>query len=62
MNVYNSNMKFDSFKKTIKDMGSEYDDVPLFSLQSISKGYYGMHIACDCEPHTMTVHCCIHQQ
>lgn len=41
VNVYNSNMKFDSFKKTIKDMGSEYDDVPLFSLQSISKGYYG---------------------
>lgn len=43
VNVYNSNMKFDSFKKTIKDMGSEYDDVPLFSLQSISKGYYGRH-------------------
>ena len=41
VNVYNSSMKFDSFKKTIRDMGSDYDDVPLFSLQSISKGYYG---------------------
>ena len=45
MNVYNSSMKFDSFKKTIRDMGSEYDDVPLFSLQSISKGYYGEWLA-----------------
>lgn len=52
VNVYNSNMKFDSFKKTIKDMGSEYDDVPLFSLQSISKGYYGRH------PY---LHLCIHR-
>ncbi len=62
VNVYNSNMKFDSFKKTIKDMGSEYDDVPLFSLQSISKGYYGMHTACDCEPQTLVVDCYTHQQ
>lgn len=59
VNVYNSNMKFDSFKKTIKDMGSEYDDVPLFSLQSISKGYYGTHTA---EPHMLVVHCLTHQQ
>ena len=41
VNVYNSSMQFDSFKKTIRDLGSEYDNVPLFSLQSISKGYYG---------------------
>ena len=41
VNVYNSSMKFDSFKKTIRDMGDDYNDVPLFSLQSISKGYYG---------------------
>jgi len=60
VNVYNSNMKFDSFKKTIKDMGSEYDDVPLFSLQSISKGYYGMQTACDCEPHALQ--CYVHQE
>ena len=41
VNVYNSSMQFDSFKKTIRDLGSDYNDTPLFSLQSISKGYYG---------------------
>lgn len=41
VNVYNSSMQFDSFKKTIRDLGSDYNNVPLFSLQSISKGYYG---------------------
>lgn len=41
VNVYNSKMQFDSFKKTIRNLGSDYNDVPLFSLQSISKGYYG---------------------
>ncbi len=62
VNVYNSNMKFDSFKKTIKDMGSEYDDVPLFSLQSISKGYYGMCMACKSKHQTLIDDCCVQQQ
>lgn len=50
VNVYNSSMKFDSFKKTIRDMGSDYDDVPLFSLQSISKGYYGESLSTPASP------------
>lgn len=50
VNVYNDSMQFDSFKKVIRDLGSEYNDTPLFSLQSISKGYYGKH-AVDCSLH-----------
>lgn len=41
VNVYNSSMQFDSFKKVMRDLGSDYNKTPLFSLQSISKGYYG---------------------
>lgn len=42
-NIYRDAKKFVSFKKTISEMGSNYSHIPMFSLQSISKGYYGEH-------------------
>ena len=42
-NVYRDAKKFVSFKRTISEMGSDYSHIPMFSLQSISKGYYGEH-------------------
>lgn len=38
-NVYANGKSFTSFKKIACDLG--YDDFPVFSLHSISKGYYG---------------------
>ena len=39
--MYRDAKKFVSFKKTISELGSDYSHIPMFSLQSISKGYYG---------------------
>jgi alanine transaminase len=40
-NVYDDNKQFHSFKKVLCELGADYNQVPLFSLQSISKGFYG---------------------
>jgi alanine transaminase len=38
-NVYAMGKSFTSFKKVVRDLG--YDDFPLMSMHSISKGFYG---------------------
>ncbi|EEY66057.1 alanine aminotransferase 2 [Phytophthora infestans T30-4] len=40
-NVYAEGKKFFSFKKVLRDMGKEYDDVELISFHSTSKGFTG---------------------
>ncbi|GAB4822530.1 hypothetical protein N2152v2_009576 [Parachlorella kessleri] len=40
-NVYAEGKQFHSMKKVLKELGPSYDDVPLGSLNSISKGYFG---------------------
>lgn len=40
-NVYREGKKFTSFKKIVRDLGSEYADFPLISMHSVSKGFYG---------------------
>ena len=39
--VYEDNCEFISFKKVLKSMGPEYDDMELVSFHSTSKGYIG---------------------
>ena len=39
--MYDDNKHFFSFKKVMCELGADYNQVPLFSLQSISKGFYG---------------------
>ena len=34
-------MKFHSFKKVLRDLGSDYDDFELISFHSTSKGFLG---------------------
>lgn len=40
-NVYGEGMKFHSFKKVLRDLGSDYDDFELISFHSTSKGFLG---------------------
>jgi len=40
-NIYAAGKKFTSFKKCVRSLGSEYDNFPVVSMQSISKGFYG---------------------
>lgn len=40
-NVYAEGKEFNSFKKVLRQMGPAYDCVPLASLNSISKGFFG---------------------
>ena len=40
-NVYDKNCQFHSFKKVLRSMGKDYQDVELVSCHSISKGYLG---------------------
>ncbi|KAG8097121.1 hypothetical protein GUJ93_ZPchr0013g35412 [Zizania palustris] len=40
-NIYVTNKKFNSFKKIVRSMGYNGDDLRLVSFQSVSKGYYG---------------------
>ncbi|KAL4095758.1 hypothetical protein PRIC1_009130 [Phytophthora ramorum] len=40
-NVYAEGKEFVSFKKVLRDMGREYDDVELISFHSTSKGFTG---------------------
>jgi len=40
-NVYNKQKPFISFRKVLKSMGNEYNDVELISFNSISKGIFG---------------------
>ncbi|KAL3673308.1 hypothetical protein V7S43_001025 [Phytophthora oleae] len=40
-NVYAEGKEFVSFKKVLRDMGKEYDDVELISFHSTSKGFTG---------------------
>jgi alanine transaminase len=40
-NVYAENKKFHSFKKIVMDMGEAAKSVPLLSMNSISKGFFG---------------------
>lgn len=40
-NVYKDNCEFVSFRKVLKSMGSEYDDMELVSFHCTSKGYIG---------------------
>ncbi|KAK9817869.1 hypothetical protein WJX72_003409 [[Myrmecia] bisecta] len=40
-NIYAEGKEFHSFKKVVREMGGEAEGVQLFSMHSISKGYYG---------------------
>lgn len=40
-NVYTPDRPWNSFKKILTSMGSEYSNVELFSFHSISKGFIG---------------------
>lgn len=40
-NVYAEGKSFISFKKVVRDFGTDFDDFPLVSMMSISKGFYG---------------------
>ena len=40
-NVYHPERNFTSFKKVIRDLGDECANLPLFSMMSTSKGFYG---------------------
>ena len=40
-NVYEDNSEFISFKKVLKSMGPEYDNMELVSYHCTSKGYIG---------------------
>jgi alanine transaminase len=40
-NIYAAGKKFVSFKKVLKDLGSQYNDVELISFHSTSKGFTG---------------------
>lgn len=40
-NVYEDNCEFISFKKVLKSMGPEYDNMELISFHCTSKGYIG---------------------
>ena len=40
-NIWGDSDSFTSFKKVLRDLGPEYDDLPLASFHSISKGFMG---------------------
>ena len=40
-NIWGAGMKFHSFKKVMKEMGPEYEDMELASFHSMSKGWHG---------------------
>ena len=40
-NIWGAGMKFHSFKKVMKEMGPEYENMELASFHSMSKGWHG---------------------